>query len=55
MQSETTFMTFWSAINAELAKRGVPQITFGPARRLWTEVADRAARESLSIAMKGAA
>ena len=42
---DTPFITFWRALNEHLESIGYPQISYGPARRLWDDTAMKARRE----------
>jgi hypothetical protein len=34
----TPFLLFWKAVNLYRASRNLPELTYGPARRLWLQV-----------------
>lgn len=40
--NDSPFMKFWGALNEHLAERGLPELTYGPARSLWLETLERA-------------
>lgn len=44
MANETSFLQFWRLLNEELRKTGHPELTFGPANRLWLATVARACR-----------
>lgn len=53
--ADTPFMKFWAALNEQLASDGYPQITFGPAHRLYAATVEEARRDSMQFALKQAA
>lgn len=51
---DTPFVKFWAALNEEFRNRHLPELTFGPAKVLWDDVARRGANRALADAMKAA-
>lgn len=46
----TPFMDFWLGLNRELERQGLPELTLGPARRLWDRAIADARMTSLQAA-----
>jgi hypothetical protein len=53
--TDTPFLRFWEAINAQLAETGYPEMRFGVAHRAWAATVEDAQRESMRFAMSNAA
>lgn len=43
---DSPFVRFWDGLNAHLRLSGLPEITFGPAHRIWLSAVGEAGREA---------
>lgn len=51
----STFEQFWLALNIDLKAKGYPELTFGPAHRLWKQTASQARHDAFAFAQKAVA